>query len=243
MSSEFNYDARLAGVKVDKDIFNQRAAEVIENEKAHNDESVFSSRENFIEHYEEKIMQGKDEVDLDEFMQDAIEKGYLEDDETEVFSRLADADKGDGLLNEKELASLLGAIYDGAQEASVSDTEDSDTDSESVYEKIKVQPWGTGVDDCLSRIIDTHVEGIELYSSDYQQYLDELCRINDIKNPNVIWGEVMLPEMKRDENNQIIKDENGKIQFYSENELNLINKKRSENGGSTTNESGAKDLY
>ena len=53
----------------------------------------------------------------------------------------------------------------------------------------------------------------------------------------------MLPEMKRDENNQIIKDENGKIQFYSENELNLINEKRSENGGSTTNESGAKDLY
>ena len=67
--------------------------------------------------------------------------------------------------------------------------------------------------------------------------------INNIKNPNVVWGEVMLPEMKRDENNQIIKDENGKIQFYSENELNLINKKRSENGGSTTNESGAKDLH
>ena len=240
MSSEFNYDARLAGVNIGKDAFNQRAAEVIENEKAHNDESVFASRENFIEYYEEKIMQGKDEIDLDEFMQDAIEKGYLEEDETEVFARLADADKGDGVLNEKEVTSLLGAIYDGAQEAESADEEKS---NDSPYEKVKIQPWGTGVDDCLSRIIDKHVEGIELYSSDYQQYLDELCRINNIKNPNVVWGEVMLPEMKRDENNQIIKDENGKIQFYSENELNLINKKRSENGGSTTNESGAKDLY
>ena len=135
MSSEFNYDARLAGVNIGKDTFNQRAAEVIENEKAHNDESVFASRENFIEYYEEKIMQGKDEIDLDEFMQDAIEKGYLEEDETEVFARLADADKGDGVLNEKEVTSLLGAIYDGAQEAESADEEKS---NDSPYEKVKI---------------------------------------------------------------------------------------------------------
>lgn len=220
MSSQYNYDARLSGLNIDKDTFNQRAHEVIENEKQNTDESVFSSKENFVEHYEEKILGSNNEISLDDFTQNAIEKGYLEEDESEIFARLTDGEMGDRILNKDEVTALLGAVYDGAREAQKGD--------DGIYEKVTVQAWGTGVDDCLSRIIDNHVDGIELYSEEYNEYLSELCRINGIEDPNVAWGEIKLPKMKRDENNEILKDQNGNIQFYSEDEL-LALKNESEN--------------
>ena len=212
MGSQYNYDTRLSGLNIDKEAFNQRAYDVIENEKQNTDESVFSSKESFIEYYGEKILGSKDEVSLDDFTQSAIENGYLEEDESEIFARLTDGDKGDGILNKDEVTALLGAVYDGATEVQ------NPENNKEFYKKVTVQAWGTGVDDCLSRIIDKHVDSIELYSEEYNQYLEELCHINGIKDPNVVWGEIKLPKLKRGENNEILKDQNGNIQFYSEDE-------------------------
>lgn len=249
MSSEFNYDIRLSGLNIDKDDFNQRASEVIQSEKANADESIFASRDSFIEHYKEEILNGKSIVNLEELSDKAVEKGYLQEDEVEIFKRLADADNGDGRLNTRELNSLLGAVYDGAQEymttasaaTSVSETAttetasaaanteeeapvESENNTDNLYEKVRIQPWGTGVDDCLSRIIQRHVDGIVLYTNDYHQYLNEMCRLNGIEDPNLVFSEdVKLPVMKKDENGEILRDENGKILFYSEEELKNAN--------------------
>lgn len=234
MSSEFNYNIRLSALDIDKNDFNQRASEVIQSEKANADESIFASRDSFIEHYKEEILNGKSIVNLEELSDKAVEKGYLQEDEVEIFKRLADADNGDGRLNTRELNSLLGAVYDGAQEymttaSAATNTEDStpvenENNTENLYEKVRIQPWGTGVDDCLSRIIQRHVDGIVLYTNDYHQYLNEMCRLNGIEDPNLVFSEdVKLPVMKKDENGEILRDENGNILFYSEEELKNAN--------------------
>ena len=219
MGSQYNYNTRLSGLNIDKESFEKKSADFFNNEKANNDESIFSSKENFIEHYEEKLLDNNDTVNADALAQKAVNKGYLEEDEKETFIRLADAESGDRSLNKKELSSLLGAIYDSAQEYNADNVKQEKKSIDEIYERVTIQPWGTGVDDCLSRIIQNHVGEIELYSDNYNQYLEELCRLNNIENPDIVSGSVILPKMKLDENNEIIKDENGKIQFYTQEEL------------------------
>ena len=219
MGSQYNYNTRLSGLNIDKESFEKKSADFFNNEKANNDESIFSNRENFIEHYEEKLLNNKNTIDADELAQKAVDNGYLKEDEKETFVRLADADMGDRKLDKKELNSLMGAIYDSAQEYNASNIKQEKKSIDEIYEKVTIQPWGTGVDDCLSRIIQNHVDGIELYSENYNQYLEELCRLNNIENPDIVSGSVILPKMKLNENNEIIKDENGKIQFYTQEEL------------------------
>ena len=219
MGSQYNYNTRLSGLNIDKESFEKKSADFFNNEKANNDESIFSSKENFIEHYEEKLLDNNDTVNADALAQKAVNKGYLEEDEKETFIRFADTESGDRLLNKKELSSLLGAIYDSAQEYNADNVKQEKKSIDEIYERVTIQPWGTGVDDCLSRIIQNHVGEIELYSDNYNQYLEELCRLNNIENPDIVSGSVILPKMKLDENNEIIKDENGKIQFYTQEEL------------------------
>ena len=219
MGSQYNYDTRLSGLNIDKESFKKKSADFFNNEKANNDKSIFLSKENFIEHYEEKLLDNNDTVNADALAQKAVNKGYLEEDEKETFVRLADTESGDRLLNKKELSSLLGAIYDSAQEYNADNVKQEKKTIDEIYEKVTIQPWGTGVDDCLSRIIQNHVGEIELYSDNYNQYLQELCRLNNIENPDIVSGSVILPKMKLDENNEIIKDENGNIQFYTQEEL------------------------
>lgn len=219
MGSQYNYNTRLSGLNIDKESFEKKSADFFNNEKANNDESIFSSRENFIEHYEEKLLDNNNTVDADALAQKAVNKGYLEEDEKETFVRLTDAESGDRSLNKKELSSLLGVIYDSAQEYNTENVKQEKKSIDEIYEKVTIQPWGTGVDDCLSRIIQNHVGEIELYSDNYNQYLQELCRLNNIENPDIVSGSVILPKMKLDENNEIIKDENGNIQFYTQEEL------------------------
>ena len=219
MGSQYNYNTRLSGLNIDKESFEKKSADFFNNEKANNDESIFSSKENFIEHYEEKLLDNNDTVNADALAQKAVNKGYLEEDEKETFIRLADAESGDRSLNKKELSSLLGAIYDSAQEYNADNVKQEKKSIDEIYERVTIQPWGTGVDDCLSRIIQNHVGEIELYSDNYNQYLEELCRLNNIENPDIVSGSVILPKMKLDENNEIIKDENGNIQFYTQEEL------------------------
>lgn len=219
MGSQYNYNTRLSGLNIDKESFEKKSADFFNNEKANNDESIFSSKENFIEHYEEKLLDNNDTENADALAQKAVNKGYLEEDEKETFIRLADTESGDRSLNKKELSSLLGAIYDSAQEYNADNVKQEKKSIDEIYERVTIQPWGTGVDDCLSRIIQNHVGEIELYSDNYNQYLEELCRLNNIENPDIVSGSVILPKMKLDENNEIIKDENGKIQFYTQEEL------------------------
>lgn len=219
MGSQYNYDTRLSGLNIDKESFKKKSADFFNNEKANNDKSIFLSKENFIEHYEEKLLDNNDTVNADALAQKAVNKGYLEEDEKETFVRLADTESGDRLLNKKELSSLLGAIYDSAQEYNADNVKQEKKSIDEIYERVTIQPWGTGVDDCLSRIIQNHVGEIELYSDNYNQYLEELCRLNNIENPDIVSGSVILPKMKLDENNEIIKDENGNIQFYTQEEL------------------------
>lgn len=219
MGSQYNYDTRLSGLNIDKESFKKKSADFFNNEKANNDKSIFLSKENFIEHYEEKFLDNNDTVNADALAQKAVNKGYLEEDEKETFVRLADTESGDRLLNKKELSSLLGAIYDSAQEYNADNVKQEKKSIDEIYEKVTIQPWGTGVDDCLSRIIQNHVGEIELYSDNYNQYLEELCRLNNIENPDIVSGSVILPKMKLDENNEIIKDENGNIQFHTQEEL------------------------
>lgn len=219
MGSQYNYNTRLSGLNIDKESFEKKSADFFNNEKANNDESIFSSKENFIEHYKEKLLDNNDTVNADALAQKAVNKGYLEEDEKETFIRLADTESGDRSLNKKELSSLLGAIYDSAQEYNADNVKQEKKSIDEIYERVTIQPWGTGVDDCLSRIIQNHVGEIELYSDNYNQYLQELCRLNNIENPDIVSGSVILPKMKLDENNEIIKDENGNIQFYTQEEL------------------------
>ena len=219
MGSQYNYNTRLSGLNIDKESFEKKSADFFNNEKANNDESIFSSKENFIEHYEEKLLDNNNTVDADALAQKAVNNGYLEEDEKETFVRLTDAESGDRSLNKKELSSLLGAIYDSAQEYNADNVKQEKKSIDEIYERVTIQPWGTGVDDCLSRIIQNHVGEIELYSDNYNQYLQELCRLNNIENPDIVSGSVILPKMKLDENNEIIKDENGNIQFYTQEEL------------------------
>ncbi len=219
MGSQYNYNTRLSALNIDKESFEKKSADFFNNEKANNDESIFSNRENFIEHYEEKLLNNKNTIDADELAQKAVDNGYLKEDEKETFVRLTDTDSGDRSLSKKELGTLLGVIYDSAQEYNTENVKQEKKSIDEIYEKVTIQPWGTGVDDCLSRIIQNHVDGIELYSENYNQYLAELCRLNNIENPDIVSGSVILPKMKLDENNEIIKDENGNIQFYTQEEL------------------------
>ena len=95
MGSQYNYNTRLSGLNIDKESFEKKSADFFNNEKANNDESIFSSKENFIEHYEEKLLDNNDTVNADALAQKAVNKGYLEEDEKETFIRLADAESGD----------------------------------------------------------------------------------------------------------------------------------------------------
>lgn len=219
MGSQYNYDTRLSALNIDKESFKKKSADFFNNEKVNNDESIFSSKESFIEHYEEKLLDSNDTVNADVLAQKAVNNGYLQEDEKETFVRLTDTDSGDRSLSKKELGTLLGVIYDSAQEYNTENVKQEKKSIDEIYKKVTIQPWGTGVDDCLSRIIQNHVDGIELYSENYNQYLEELCRLNNIENPDIVSGSVILPKMKLDENNEIIKDENGKIQFYTQEEL------------------------
>ena len=219
MGSQYNYDTRLSVLNIDKESFKKKSADFFNNEKVNNDESIFSSKESFIEHYEEKLLDSNDAVDADALAQKAVNNGYLQEDEKETFVRLTDTDSGDRSLSKKELGTLLGVIYDSAQEYNTENLKQEKKSIDEIYEKVTIQPWGTGVDDCLSRTIQNHVDGVELYSENYNQYLAELCRLNNIENPDIVSGSVILPKMKLDENNEIIKDENGNIQFYTQEEL------------------------
>lgn len=215
--------------------FEERAKAAFEKARESSDDSsIFDSRENFVEHYSDEIMGGNNinSIPMDDFMKTAKESGYLDNDKGEIDKELA-ADleaavnrNGDNVLSREESELMLNSVYDAATvletspiEGQTATTDKKDNETKELYQKVAVDPWGEGPNDCLSRIIQNNVEGIELYSSDYNQYIQKTCELNGIEDPNIIYGEIKLPEIKRGSNNEILKDANGNIQFYSEEEL------------------------
>ena len=215
-----------------KDSFDTRAKEALEKEKGNvDDTSIFDSQQSFVSHYSEQIFGDKDEVDFQDFGDNLVKSGYVENDEIVGLQALVD-NNADNKLSKDEAENLLSTVYANAApepeaaktQTPEAQTQESDT-AEELYDTVEVQPWGTGEDDCLSRIIQKHVDGIKLYTDDYNQYVEETCKLNGIDDPNLFSNkEVKLPVMKKDDKGEILRDENGKIQFYSEEELKEMKK-------------------
>lgn len=215
-----------------KDSFDTRAKEALEKEKGNvDDTSIFDSQQSFVSHYSEQIFGDKDEVDFQDFGDNLVKSGYVENDEIIGLQALID-NNADNKLSKDEAENLLSTVYANAApepeaaktQTTEAQTQESDT-AEELYDTVEVQPWGTGEDDCLSRIIQKHVDGIKLYTDDYNQYVEETCKLNGIDDPNLFSNkEVKLPVMKKDDKGEILRDENGKIQFYSEEELKEMKK-------------------
>lgn len=215
-----------------KDSFDTRAKEALEKEKGNvDDTSIFDSQQSFVSHYSEQIFGDKDEVDFQDFGDNLVKSGYVENDEIVGLQALVD-NNADNKLSKDEAENLLSTVYAnaapepeaGKTQTTEAQTQESDT-AEELYDTVEVQPWGTGEDDCLSRIIQKHVDGIKLYTDDYNQYVEETCKLNGIDDPNLFSNkEVKLPVMKKDDKGEILRDENGKIQFYSEEELKEMKK-------------------
>lgn len=215
-----------------KDSFDTRAKEALEKEKGNvDDTSIFDSQQSFVSHYSEQIFGDKDEVDFQDFGDNLVKSGYVENDEIVGLQALVD-NNADNKLSKDEAENLLSTVYANAApepeaaktQTAEAQTQESDT-AEELYDTVEVQPWGTGEDDCLSRIIQKHVDGIQLYTDDYHQYVAETCKLNGIEDPNLFSNkEVKLPVMKKDDKGEILRDENGKIQFYSEEELKEMKK-------------------
>lgn len=215
-----------------KDSFDTRAKEALEKEKGNvDDTSIFDSQQSFVSHYSEQIFGDKDEVDFQDFGNNLVKSGYVENDEIVGLQALID-NNADNKLSKDEAENLLSTVYANAApepeaaktQTAEAQTQESDT-AEELYDTVEVQPWGTGEDDCLSRIIQKHVDGIQLYTDDYHQYVAETCKLNGIDDPNLFSNkEVKLPVMKKDDKGEILRDENGKIQFYSEEELKEMKK-------------------
>ena len=215
-----------------KDSFDTRAKEALEKEKGNvDDTSIFDSQQSFVSHYSEQIFGDKDEVDFQDFGNNLVKSGYVENDEIVGLQALVD-NNADNKLSKDEAENLLSTVYANAApepeatktQTAEAQTQESDT-AEELYDTVEVQPWGTGEDDCLSRIIQKHVDGIKLYTDDYNQYVEETCKLNGIDDPNLFSNkEVKLPVMKKDDKGEILRDENGKIQFYSEEELKEMKK-------------------
>ena len=195
--------------------FEEKAKAAFEDAKAsESDKSIFESKESFIEHYNDVIMGSKDtkSIPLNDFTSYAIDKGYIENDTNEIgkLKSLVDRD-GNSELSRDESSLLLDSAYEAA---TVLDTEPIEKEEEKEnYTTVAIDPWGQGPDDCLSRIIANHVDGIKLYSEDYNQYLAKICELNGIEDPNVVYGEVKLPELVRDSNGEIQRDADGAIKF------------------------------
>lgn len=211
---EVNLDNILKSLGL-KDKFDQKAQEAYAKAKEDSDDSsIFGSREKFVEHYSNEIFGNStgDTMAFDDFVKQAQDAGFIEETEVAGFQALVDRN-GDEQLSREEASNLIGTAYDSATK-----------ENKELYESVKVQPWGTGEDDCLSRIVQKHVDGVKLYSDDYNQYIEETCKLNNIDNPNNFSNqEVKLPEIKRDAvTNEIMRDDNGKLQFYSEDELKEI---------------------
>lgn len=180
-----------------------------------------------------------------------FDKGVSQKENEEKITAYFDGNS-DGQIDESELKGGLSQIYNLAYntddkleltEASLADEADEtggadnenqvdptksqgENSSKIEQKEVTVQKWGTGEDDCLSRIIQKHVPEIKLYGSDYNTYLKKIQEDNGIKNPDIIHtGDIItLPVIKKDEQGNILRTDDGAIQFYTKEEIEEINK-------------------
>ena len=206
------------------------------------------SLDTFVSAYMAEIMGDKTtSISVEKLAEFAEKNGWFDENvnacksNKEKIAMYFDTDKTDGLITGRELESGLTAIYqlatEEAQEAVTQIPEE--ITGEIVQTKVTVQPWGTGYDDCLSRIIHGHEPDIKLYGKDYKDYMNALLALNpQIKNPDVIHtgDEITLPVIKRDKDGNFLRDKDGNIQFYSCEEIEAskkANNKECESEGET----------
>lgn len=202
------------------DKFNKKASEAYEKAKAEvDDASIFENKDAFLEHYTNSIFgdSTNTSIAVDDFLQKAIDGGFMSKDDADGLSNLqsiSDTD-GDNKVSKGEAATLYGAVYDAGK---ANEAKDEVPD----YEEVTVQSWGTGEDDCMSRIIQKHVGDIKLYGDDYKEYVKQVCELNNIENSSIIstGSNIKLPPLKKDADGNILRDADGKIQVYSQDEIN-----------------------
>ena len=147
--------------------FEEKAKAAFEDAKAsESDKSIFESKESFIEHYNDVIMGSKDteSIPVDYFTAVATDKGYIIDNSESAnkLRSLVDRD-GNGELSRDESSLLLDSAYEAATVLNTEpiEKEEKKEEKKENYTTVAIDPWGQGPDDCLSRIIANHVDGIK----------------------------------------------------------------------------------
>ena len=79
------------------------------------DKDIYDNEDDFTNSYEQQILGDKDEITNKEFIQSAIENGFLSEEDAAGFEALID-NNGDGKLSREEIRVMLRAAYNAANE-------------------------------------------------------------------------------------------------------------------------------
>lgn len=98
------------------------------------DKSIFDNKDSFVEHYTNEIFgEGNDSMAIGDFMQKAVDNGFIDEDSSAAMQDLIDRNN-DGTLSKDELTELVGTAYDSAESMKMVENppgvEHADTDTE-----------------------------------------------------------------------------------------------------------------
>lgn len=98
------------------------------------DKSIFDNKDSFVEHYTNEIFgEGNDSIPIGDFMQKAVDNGFIDEDSSAAMQDLIDRNN-DGTLSKDELTELVGTAYDSAESMKMVENppgvEHADTDTE-----------------------------------------------------------------------------------------------------------------
>lgn len=98
------------------------------------DKSIFDNKDSFVEHYTNEIFgEGNDSMPIGDFMQKAVDNGFIDEDSSAAMQNLIDRNN-DGTLSKDELTELVGTAYDSAESMKMVENppgmEHADTDTD-----------------------------------------------------------------------------------------------------------------
>lgn len=98
------------------------------------DKSIFDNKDSFVEHYTNEIFgEGNDSIPIGDFMQKAVDNGFIDEDSSAAMQDLIDRNN-DGTLSKDELTELVGTAYDSAESMKMVENppgmEHADTDTD-----------------------------------------------------------------------------------------------------------------
>lgn len=98
------------------------------------DKSIFDNKDSFVEHYTNEIFgEGNDSMAIGDFMQKAVDNGFIDEDSSAAMQDLIDRNN-DGTLSKDELTELIGTAYDSAESMKMVENppgmEHADTDTD-----------------------------------------------------------------------------------------------------------------